>query len=81
LNSELLIDDLNFDKIRYYLANNTGSQHSGDDVSPEGKTTFDRLGIPGREPKFIAGIEAQFDSEATYNRIQEALANEGGDFC
>ncbi|MDR2628518.1 MAG: Fe-S cluster assembly protein SufB [Puniceicoccales bacterium] len=71
------IDDLNFDKIRYYLANDTGSQHSWDDVSPEVKTTFDRLGIPEREQKFLAGIEAQFDSEAAYNRIQDALAKEG----
>jgi Fe-S cluster assembly protein SufB len=76
LNSELLIDDLNFDRIRYYLANNAGSQHSGDDVSPEDKTIFDRLGIPEREQKFLVGIEAQFDSEATYNHIQAALANE-----
>ncbi|MDR2372228.1 MAG: Fe-S cluster assembly protein SufB [Puniceicoccales bacterium] len=71
------IDDLNFDKIRYYLANNTGSQRSWDDVSPEVKTTFDRLGIPEREQKFLAGIEAQFDSEAAYNRIQDTLTKEG----
>ncbi|MDR2812231.1 MAG: Fe-S cluster assembly protein SufB [Puniceicoccales bacterium] len=70
-------NDLNFDKIRYYLANNQVPQHSWDDVSSEIKATFDRLGIPERERKFLAGVEAQFDSEAAYNRIQDTIAKEG----
>ncbi|MDR1366536.1 MAG: Fe-S cluster assembly protein SufB [Puniceicoccales bacterium] len=72
-----IADDLNFDKIRYYLANNQAPQRSWDDVPAEIKTTFDRLGIPDRERKFLAGIEAQFDSEAAYNRIQDTLSKEG----
>jgi Fe-S cluster assembly protein SufB len=70
-------DDLNFDKIRYYLANNQTAKRSWDDVPVEVKETFDRLGIPDRERKFFAGVEAQFDSEAAYNRIQDVLAKDG----
>jgi Fe-S cluster assembly protein SufB len=71
------IDDLNFDKIRYYLANDQAAKHSWDDVPAAVKETFDRLGIPDHERKFLAGVEAQFDSEAAYNRIQDTLAKEG----
>ncbi|MDR1435337.1 MAG: Fe-S cluster assembly protein SufB [Puniceicoccales bacterium] len=71
------VDDLDFDKIRYYLANDQAPQRTWDEVPPEIKETFDRLRIPEWERKFFAGVEAQFDSEAAYNRIQDALAKEG----
>jgi Fe-S cluster assembly protein SufB len=70
-------DDLNFDHIRYYLAHNQNAQHSWEEVPSEVKETFERLGIPEQERKFLAGVEAQFDSEAAYNRIQDALAKDG----
>ena len=71
------IPPLDFDKIRYYLAQDHRPQHSWDDVPEDVKTTFDRLGIPDRERKFLAGVEAQFDSEAAYARIHEALSRDG----
>jgi Fe-S cluster assembly protein SufB len=71
------VHDLDFNKIRYYLAHHAAPQRSWDDVPPEVKMTFDRLGVPEQERKFLAGIEAQFDSEAAYNRLQDALAKEG----
>jgi Fe-S cluster assembly protein SufB len=74
------IHDFDFDKIRYYLAHDSVTQRTWDDVSPEVKETFERLGIPERERKFLAGVEAQFDSEAAYNRIQDALSKEGAIF-
>ncbi|MDR1590409.1 MAG: Fe-S cluster assembly protein SufB [Puniceicoccales bacterium] len=70
-------DNIDFNKIRYYLANHAAPQRSWDDVPSEIKMTFDRLGIPERERKFLAGIEAQFDSEAAYNRLQDILTKEG----
>ncbi|MDR2806949.1 MAG: Fe-S cluster assembly protein SufB [Puniceicoccales bacterium] len=71
------IDDLDFHSIRYYLANHQGPQRTWDEVPTEVRMTFDRLGIPELERKFLAGVEAQFDSEAAYNRIQDAIAKEG----
>jgi Fe-S cluster assembly protein SufB len=71
------VDDLNFDKIRYYLANDQGPQRTWDELPSEIKETFDRLGIPEREGKFLPLVEPQFDSEAAYNLIQDAMAKEG----
>jgi len=60
------LETINFDKIRYYLAPGTGAKRSWDEVPEDIKRTFERLGIPEQERKFLAGVEAQFDSEAVY---------------
>src|SRR6476659_7214096 len=39
--------------------------------------TFERLGIPEQERKFLAGVEAQFDSEAVYSNIKKAVGEQG----
>ncbi|MGF1447953.1 MAG: Fe-S cluster assembly protein SufB [Opitutales bacterium] len=73
-------DDLNnidFDKIRYYLAKGQRPSRSWDEVPEEVKRTFERLGIPEQERKFLAGVEAQFDSEAAYSRMKEDLEKLG----
>ncbi|MFT4638685.1 MAG: Fe-S cluster assembly protein SufB [Verrucomicrobiales bacterium] len=73
-------DDLNaidFDKIRYYLAHGQTPTRSWDDVPDDMKKTFERLGIPEQERKFLAGVEAQFDSEAAYSNVKESLEKEG----
>src|SRR5260370_39180353 len=41
------------------------------------KRTFERLGIPESERKFLAGVEAQFDSEAVYSNIKKAVSDQG----
>ena len=41
------------------------------------KRTFERLGIPEQERKFLAGVEAQFDSEAVYSNIKKAVGEQG----
>jgi Fe-S cluster assembly protein SufB len=66
-----------FDKIRYYLANKKRATRSWDDVPDDVKRTFERLGIPEQERKFLAGVEAQFDSEAVYSNIKAAVADQG----
>ena len=48
-----------------------------DEVPADIKTTFERLGIPEQERKFLAGVEAQFDSEAAYSNIKEAVGKQG----
>ncbi|MFQ3577737.1 MAG: Fe-S cluster assembly protein SufB [Verrucomicrobiia bacterium] len=73
-------EDLNaidFEKIRYYIAPGTEVKRSWDDVPAEVKETFERLGIPESERKFLAGVEAQFDSEAVYSNIKKAVADQG----
>jgi len=72
---------INFDNITYYLSASKNKAKSWDDV-PEGiKNTFDRLGIPEAEKKFLAGVEAQFDSEVVYSKVREDLEKLGVIFC
>ncbi len=71
------LENIDFDKIRYYLAKGQKPSRSWDEVPDDVKETFERLGIPEQERKFLAGVEAQFDSEAAYSNTKEELAKEG----
>lgn len=71
------LENIDFNKIRYYLAGDQRAKKSWDDVPDEVKETFERLGIPENERKFLAGVEAQFDSEAAYSNIKEVVAKDG----
>ncbi|MDR1435735.1 MAG: Fe-S cluster assembly protein SufB [Puniceicoccales bacterium] len=70
-------DDLDYGSMRYYLAKDQVAQRSWDDVPAEVKKTFDRLGVPENERKFLAGVEAQFDSEMAYANLREELSARG----
>jgi len=71
------LENIIFEKIRYYLSQGQMPSRSWDDVPDEVKQTFERLGIPEQERKFLAGVEAQFDSEAAYSHMQESLEKDG----
>tara|TARA_B110000116_G_scaffold247543_1_gene239988 strand:+ start:640 stop:2058 length:1419 start_codon:yes stop_codon:yes gene_type:complete len=71
------LNSINFDEIRYYLSDGGAPKRSWDDVPNEMKETFERLGIPEKERKFLAGVEAQFDSEAAYSNVKDAVAEQG----
>src|SRR5471032_1705237 len=66
-----------FDNIRYYLSAGTQPKRNWEDVPDDVKRTFERLGIPEQERKFLAGVEAQFDSEAVYSNIKAAVGEQG----
>src|SRR5712671_5558125 len=71
------LEAIDFDKIRYYLSPGETTKRSWEDVPDEIKQTFERLGIPENERKFLAGVEAQFDSEAVYSNIKKAVSDQG----
>src|SRR6516164_8806944 len=71
------LKEIDFDVIRYYLASGESAKRSWEEVPEEIKKTFERLGIPESERKFLAGVEAQFDSEAVYSNIKRAVADQG----
>ena len=71
------LENIDFDAIRYYLSDGAQPKRSWDEVPPEVLETFDRLGVPEQERAFLAGVEAQYDSEAAYSNVKEALADEG----
>ncbi len=71
------LDNIVFENIRYYLSQGVTPSRTWDDVPEEMKQTFERLGIPEQERKFLAGVEAQFDSEAAYSNIKAAVGEQG----
>ncbi|MDF1811262.1 MAG: Fe-S cluster assembly protein SufB [Verrucomicrobiales bacterium] len=71
------LDNIKFENLRYYLAKGQRPTRSWDEVPDDVKRTFERLGIPEKERKFLSGVEAQFDSEAAYSNIKEELEKEG----
>ena len=72
-----LLNDIDFENIYYYIKPSMKGEKSWDDV-PEGiKNTFDRLGIPEAERKFLAGVTAQYESEVVYHSIREDLEKQG----
>ncbi len=71
------LSELNFDDIYYYIRPTDKAGRSWDEIPEEIKETFDRLGIPEAEQKFLAGVGAQFESEMVYHRIQEQLERQG----
>jgi Fe-S cluster assembly protein SufB len=65
------LSGIDFDEIFYYLKPSSGSEKSWDDVPENIKKTFDRLGIPEAERKFLAGVGAQYDSEVVYHSLRQ----------
>ena len=68
---------IDFDKIVYYRKPSEREEKSWDDVPEKIKATFERLGIPEAERKFLAGVGAQYDSEVVYHSVREELSKIG----
>ena len=71
------LNDINFDDIYYFVRATDKSERSWEEVPDQIKKTFDRLGIPEAEKKFLAGVGAQYESEVVYHNIQENLKKQG----
>jgi Fe-S cluster assembly protein SufB len=69
--------DIDFDDIYYYLKPTEGQVSEWDDLPADMKNTYERLGIPEAERKFLAGVTAQFESEVVYHKNREDLARQG----
>lgn len=71
------LENIDFDIIRYYLSDGAKPTRSWDEVPDDIKETFERLGIPEQERAFLAGVEAQYDSEAAYSNVKEEIEKDG----
>ena len=72
-----MLADIDFDNIYYFVRATEKQGRDWEDV-PEGiKKTFDRLGIPEAERKFLAGVTAQYESEVVYHSIRQDLEKQG----
>ncbi|MBI3321958.1 MAG: Fe-S cluster assembly protein SufB [Candidatus Omnitrophica bacterium] len=72
-----LLNSIQFDAIYYYLKPTEKKGDSWEDVPADIKETFDRLGIPEAERKFLAGVSAQYESETVYHSMREDLQKQG----
>ena len=68
---------IDFQNIYYYAKASDKVEKNWDDVPENVKNTFDKLGIPEAEKKFLAGVGAQYESEVVYHSLREDLAKQG----
>ncbi|HEX2682163.1 MAG TPA: Fe-S cluster assembly protein SufB [Candidatus Dormibacteraeota bacterium] len=68
---------IDFENIFYYLKPAEKMSKSWEELPPDIKATYDRLGVPEAERKFLAGVSAQYESEVVYHSLQEQLTQKG----
>ena len=71
------LSTINFDSIYYYIKPTKKQGDTWEDVPEYIKNTFDRLGIPEAERKFLGGASAQYESEVIYHKIRDDLSKLG----
>ena len=71
------LSGIDFDDIFYYVRATDHTERDWDEVPSEIKDTFDRLGIPEAEQKYLQGVSAQYDSESVYHNIRKDLEDKG----
>jgi Fe-S cluster assembly protein SufB len=69
--------DIDFDNIFYYIRPTEKQAESWDELPSEIRDTWDKLGIPEAEKKYLAGVGAQYESEVVYHKLQEKLTEQG----
>ena len=72
-----LLEQIDFDNICYFLRSGEGTETNWDDVPEDIRNTFQKLGIPEAEQKWLSGVTAQYESEAVYHSIREDLVKQG----
>ena len=75
------LNDIDFDDIYYYIKPMEGQAKDWDMVPDSIKATYEKLGIPQAERKYLAGVTAQYESEVVYHRNREDLEGLGVLFC
>src|SRR5204863_5001508 len=73
--------DIDFNDIYYYIKPTHGQVSEWDELPDQMKATYEKLGIPEAERKYLAGVTAQYESEVVYHRNREDLEKQGILFC
>ena len=71
------LSDIDFQDFTYYRKVSQDTEKSWDDVPEEVKKTFERLGIPEAERKYLAGVTTQYESEAVYHNMLDEVRSKG----
>ncbi len=72
---------IDFDNLYYYLKPTDHQVQKWEDLPKEIKETYDRIGVPEAEKKYLSGVSAQYDSEVVYESVQKELTKDGVIFC
>ena len=72
-----MLESIKFDDVTYFLRSSKETANDWDDVPEDIKNTFNRLGIPEAEQKWLGGVTAQYESEAVYHSVREDLEEQG----
>jgi Fe-S cluster assembly protein SufB len=72
-----MLAEVDYDDIHYFVRASERAERSWDDVPEDVKNTFDRLGIPEAERKFLSGVGAQYESEVVYHQVNKDLEAQG----
>ena len=72
-----MLKNIDFEKVCYYLRSSKATENDWDEVPEEIRNTFDKLGIPDAEQKWLSGVTAQYESEAVYHSIRDDLVAQG----
>ncbi|OGK16444.1 Fe-S cluster assembly protein SufB [Candidatus Roizmanbacteria bacterium RIFCSPHIGHO2_01_FULL_39_12b] len=75
------LSKINFDAITYYARPTDKQGTSWEDLPKEIRQTYDKIGVPEAEKKFLSGVSAQYDSEVVYESVQKELSKQGVLFC
>jgi len=75
------LSTIDFDAITYFIRSTDKQVSSWEELPAEIKDTYDRIGVPEAEKKFLSGVSAQFESEVVYEKVQETLEKQGVIFC
>jgi Fe-S cluster assembly protein SufB len=71
------VTGIDFDNIFYYIRPTEKQAKSWEDLPSDIKDTWDKLGIPEAEKKYLAGVGAQYESEVVYHKLKQDLEDQG----
>lgn len=71
------VSDIDFDEYTYYIKPTNKGEQSWDEVPETIKNTFDKLGIPEAEAKYLSGVTTQYESEAVYHNMLDEVKEKG----
>ena len=71
------VRDINFDEYTYYIKPSEQGKQSWEEVPETIKNTFDKLGIPEAEAKYLSGVTTQYESEAVYHNMLDEVKEKG----
>ncbi|MCA9364942.1 MAG: Fe-S cluster assembly protein SufB [Candidatus Moranbacteria bacterium] len=75
------LSEINFKNITYFLRATKSQKQRWEELPQEIKETYDRIGVPEAEKKFLSGVSAQYESEVVYEQMNKELKKKGVIFC